>query len=316
MEPSLNHGVLDLGTFIPGPIHPSSERSCDGTGLLAVNAVEVLRRMPGGSQTCLMRCDDTQLYIVKLKCNPQGNGTLGNELISARLLKAVGLPTPEYKAVFVSEAFLAANPSLYFETETGRVSTSSGFHFGSHFLAQDDSCELYSILPNSYHALIENRNVLLGCYIFDIWANHGDARQFVFRRKLGERALSAFVIDNGHMFGGPSWTQRQRPGVAMCLDRRLYGKEWEMHAIAEWCAHFETVLPNILPKVVSNIPDEWYNGKITVLSDFLESRFGHLHRLFMSELTQNPRIRGHYGANHDDKIHIYNVGVSPLRDRH
>jgi hypothetical protein len=271
--------------------------------------------MRGASQTLLMRCDDNQLYVVKLKDNPQGNGTLGNELMAARLLKGVGLPTPEYRAVFISEAFLAANPCVHFETAVCKVPASSGFHFGSQFLAPDDSWELYSILPGSYHPLIRNRNDLLGCYIFDIWANHHDAREFVFRRKVDETSLSAFIVDNGHMFGGSSWSQQQPPGAAMCLDKRLYGKQWEGDAIAAWCSHFENILPKILQQAVSNMPDEWYNGKITVLFDFLESRLGHLYRLFISELTQNPRARVHDRANHDDKMPMYDVGVSNFRDR-
>jgi hypothetical protein len=286
-----------------------------GTDLLPANAVEVVRKMRGGSQSALVRCDDNQLYVVKLKGNPQGDAVLGNELLAARLLRGVGLPTPAFKPVFLSKAFVDSNCSLDFETSCGTRSTSAGLHFGSHFLAQDDRSELFSILPRSHHSMIENRADLLGAYIFDIWANHRDDRQFVFRRQRDARVISAFMVDNGHMFGGPSWDETHRPGLAMCCDKRLYEENFNADTIEKWCSHFENVLPHILHNALSGVPEEWYkHDRTAALTDFLEDRLGHVYRLFMVELSHNPRVRGHYRTVHNDKMLIHIAGVSPLRD--
>jgi hypothetical protein len=44
-------------------------------------AVEQIRRMRGGAQSHLMRCDDGGYYVVKFQNNPQGVRILANELL-------------------------------------------------------------------------------------------------------------------------------------------------------------------------------------------------------------------------------------------
>jgi hypothetical protein len=48
-------------------------------------AVEHIRRMNGGAQAQLMRCDDGTYYVVKFKNNPQHLRTLANEMLATRL---------------------------------------------------------------------------------------------------------------------------------------------------------------------------------------------------------------------------------------
>ncbi len=48
-----------------------------------VRALEQIRRMRGGAQSHLMRCDDSHYYVVKFQNNPQHRRVLVNELLGA-----------------------------------------------------------------------------------------------------------------------------------------------------------------------------------------------------------------------------------------
>src|SRR5713226_7150843 len=48
-------------------------------------ALEHIRRMRGGAQAHLMRCDDGQYYVVKFQNNPQHPRVLANEMLGTRL---------------------------------------------------------------------------------------------------------------------------------------------------------------------------------------------------------------------------------------
>ena len=67
-------------------------------------AIEHIRRMRGGAQAHLMRCDDSRYYIVKFQNNPQHIRILANELLATRMAARLGLSVPESAAVLVSAA--------------------------------------------------------------------------------------------------------------------------------------------------------------------------------------------------------------------
>ena len=50
-----------------------------------VLAVEHIRRMRGGAQSHLMRCDDGGYYIVKFQNNPQHIRVLANEMLGTKI---------------------------------------------------------------------------------------------------------------------------------------------------------------------------------------------------------------------------------------
>ena len=57
-------------------------------------AVQHVKRMRGGAQSHLMRCDDGHYYVVKFRNNPQHERVLANEFLATRLAERVGLPVP------------------------------------------------------------------------------------------------------------------------------------------------------------------------------------------------------------------------------
>ena len=53
-------------------------------------AVQHVKRMRGGAQSHLMRCDDGHYYVVKFRNNPQHERVLANEFLATRLAERVG----------------------------------------------------------------------------------------------------------------------------------------------------------------------------------------------------------------------------------
>src|SRR5258708_9140191 len=68
-----------------------------------LRALEQIRRMRGGAQSHLMRCDDGYYYVVKFQNNPQHTRVLVNELLGTRLAARLGLPTTPVAIISVSE---------------------------------------------------------------------------------------------------------------------------------------------------------------------------------------------------------------------
>src|SRR5256885_14991300 len=83
-------------------------------------AVQHVRRMRGGAQAHLMRCDDGHFYVVKFRNNPQHLRVLANELLATRLAERVGLPVPTVEVVEVSDWLVEHTPDL--KIQLGRES--------------------------------------------------------------------------------------------------------------------------------------------------------------------------------------------------
>src|SRR4030081_3163298 len=62
------------------------------TQTMPTTAVQHVKRMRGGAQSHLMRCDDGHYYVVKFRNNPQHERVLANEFLATRLAERGGLP--------------------------------------------------------------------------------------------------------------------------------------------------------------------------------------------------------------------------------
>ena len=253
-------------------------------------AKQLLRKMRGGSQSILVRGEDEELYVVKLNDNEQGPNLLANEMLGSELLRATGLPTPPWKAIFLSEEFLNCNPGLHFECKSGYKPIRSGLHFGSHFVMPKNGGAVYELLPSSFCRRISNPTDFLGIYIFDVWANHHDHRQALFSCDLMNPGVRANFVDNGHLFGSPHWCPKEKYGAAMHLDKNVYTVPWLDVSVDGWISHFETTIPQTLHRIVKQIPKDWYKGDISALTQYLEHRLLNLRKLFQHELQNNSRI--------------------------
>src|SRR2546427_6368068 len=96
-----------------------------------LRALEQIRRMRGGAQSHLMRCDDGYYYVVKFQNNPQHRRILVNELLGTKLAARLGLPTVPVEIVAVSEELIRLTPELSVELPRPRVPRQPGLPFGS-----------------------------------------------------------------------------------------------------------------------------------------------------------------------------------------
>lgn len=96
-------------------------------------AIEHIRRMRGGAQSHLMRCEDENYYVVKFQNNPQGTRILANELLGTRLAARIGLPVPGAAAVEVRPEMVALTEDLVIQLGRGRVPCTPGLEFGSQY---------------------------------------------------------------------------------------------------------------------------------------------------------------------------------------
>src|SRR3984957_20722907 len=98
-----------------------------------VLAVEHIRRMRGGAQAHLMRCDDGGYYVVKFQNNPQHLRILANEMLGTRLAALMGLPVPRTEVVEVPRGLIELTADLVIQLGVGRMPCRAGKQFGSRF---------------------------------------------------------------------------------------------------------------------------------------------------------------------------------------
>src|SRR5438445_2772369 len=98
-----------------------------------LRALEQIRRMRGGAQSHLMRCDDGYYYVVKFQNNPQHTRVLVNELLGTRLASRLGLPTTPAAIISVSEDLIRLTPDLCMEMPRARIPCRAGLQFGSRY---------------------------------------------------------------------------------------------------------------------------------------------------------------------------------------
>ena len=105
---------------------PVAEQFSCGFGLRVASmaamklAVEHVRRMRGGAQAHLMRCDDEAYYIVKFQNNPQHLRILANEMLATRLAARLGLCVPQVEVVEVRPEIIAYTADLVMQLGLGR----------------------------------------------------------------------------------------------------------------------------------------------------------------------------------------------------
>src|SRR5260370_33590358 len=227
-----------------------------------LHAVQFVRKMRGGSQPALIRCNDGKLYVVKFFNNPQGTNVLANEVLGNELLNVLNLPSPRWKTVFISRSFIEKNTGIFFETHSGYSAIESGLHFGSEFLGDEKTGQVYEWLPNAFCSRVAKPKDFLGIHIFDVWTNHCDHRQSLYTTVDGNASFLAVFVDNGHLFGGPEWGGNRRQGESLTLDRRFHPNKLPAEVVEGWIARFETECCSSLAKVIQRVPRFWSRGDI------------------------------------------------------
>ncbi|HXC33671.1 MAG TPA: HipA family kinase [Verrucomicrobiae bacterium] len=268
-------------------------------------AVEHVRRMRGGAQAQLMRCDDEAYYIVKFRNNPQHLRILANEMLATRLAARLGLCVPQVEIVEVRRDLVAATADLVIQLGLGRAPCADGKQFGSQFPGHPARVAVHDFLPDEQLAAVKNLSDFLGVLVFDKWTCNTNGRQAIFFRDPGGMAdatppaagdfaapasrpadsapggytaggytaggYTAMMIDFGFCFNAGEWDFPDAPLRGLYARQLVYQGVSGMEDFEPWLARLETrITERVLGEEAAQIPPEWYAGDCGELERLLE----------------------------------------------
>lgn len=263
-------------------------------------ATGFIRKMRGGSQSCLVQTADGNFYVVKLLGNPQGSAVLFNEAFGTELMQAVGLPVPQWCPIEISDEFIDCNPGLWFETTTpGHQRPPAGLHFGSRLVIPGHAESLYELLPRTWFGLIRNREDFIGVLLFDLWANQADNRQAIFLQNMLNRSIEAIFIDEGGLFGAHD-DRRENSTRAMYLDFLIYSDLDVDSIIPVWESRFLSIDREKIKSVAASvaIPAQWYtpDNLDRIVSGMIERKsllkaYGHRIKILLTTYCSQEHLK-------------------------
>jgi hypothetical protein len=274
----------------------------------AIHVVALERKMSGGCQSSLVVGSDGKRYILKCFGNPQGSNTLFHEALGSQIARALELPVPNWRPLYVSNDFIDAHPDLSFSW-SGRARTRpiAGLHFGSAYLDAEPGGEVYEVIPSSWFSRIANREDFVRMLLLDLWTDHLDRRQALFGRQSNSKTLRATFVDHGQMFGDRRSPFRSRRGRGRFLDPRIYG---------DWCSEetlvrsYEAILAINrldLEGMMDVIPSEWISiFHAANVVELLLNRRSHV-------MQDIQRLRWALSSNEDD---LPRPSIMNSHDRH
>jgi hypothetical protein len=263
-------------------------------------AVEHVRRMKGGAQAHLMRCDDEGYYVVKFQNNPQHLRILANEMLATRLAARLGLCVPQVEVVEVRPEMVAYTTELVMQLGMGRIPCSSGKQFGSQFPGHPARMTVHDFLPDEQLCGVRNLPDFLGIFVFDKWTCNTNGRQAIFFRELEDRAgqasgqvldqvpyvapsmvpYVAMMIDYGFCFNAGEWDFPDAPLRGLYARHRVYQSVAGMEAFEPWLERLEKrITEAALGEEAGHIPPEWYEDDWDSLERLLERLYARRKRV-------------------------------------
>src|SRR5277367_6529263 len=234
-------------------------------------AVQQIRRMRGGAQAHLMRCEDGAYYVVKFQNNPQGSRILANELLGTRLAARMGLPTADAAVVEVRENLIAQTEDLVIELGRGRAPCRAGLQFGSRYPGSPAEVTVYDFLPDDQLREVVNLSDFCGMLVFDKWTCNTNGRQAIFHRAKDETRYRAQMIDQGFCFNAGEWNFPDAPLRGLYSRHRVYESVRGLEAFEPWLSRLEEQIgEEAVEEAASEIPPVWYEDKADALEKMLE----------------------------------------------
>jgi len=223
-------------------------------------AVEHIRRMRGGAQSHLMRCEDENYYVVKFQNNPQGTRILANELLGTRLAARIGLAVAAAAVVEVRPEMVALTEDLVVQLGRGRSPCVPGLQFGSRYPGDPATTSVYDFLPDEQLREVENLADFAGALAFDKWTCNTNGRQAIFLRARDSERYRAMMIDHGFCFNAGEWNFPDAPLRGIYARARVYESVRGWEAFEPWLARIEQrITEDVLDEIAREIPPEWYN---------------------------------------------------------
>jgi hypothetical protein len=238
--------------------------------------VEQIRRMRGGAQSHLMRCEprtaeEDPYYVVKFQNNPQGTRILVNELLGTRLAARLGLPVPAAAVVEVRQELIEHTEDLVIQMGRGRAPCKPGLQFGSRYPGTPAQVVVYDFLPDEQLREVVNLTDFCGMLVFDKWTCNTNGRQAIFFRSKEETRYRAQMIDQGFCFNAGEWNFPDGPLRGLYARHRVYESVRGIEAFEPWIARIESKITEAaLDEFAKEIPPEWYGLDPDALYKLLE----------------------------------------------
>lgn len=234
-------------------------------------ALEHVRRMRGGAQAHLLRCEDERYYVTKFQNNPQHTRILANEMLAARLADALGLPVARPEVVDVVADLIKGTPDLRVQIGGRWEKCIPGFQFGSRFPGEPGRAVIFDLLPDERLAQVENLEAFAGMVLFDQWTCNTNGRQvlFVAEPHTGGR-YRALMIDQGFCFNAGEWSFPDSPLRGLYYRHRAYESIRGWQSFEPYLTRLEAMGPQVLDEAAASIPSEWYNADTEAMTRLLE----------------------------------------------
>ena len=234
-----------------------------------VLAVEHIRRMRGGAQSHLMRCDDGGYYVVKFQNNPQHLRILANEMLGTRVAGCLGLPVPRVEVVEARRELIELTADLVIQLGTGRTACRAGRQFGSRYPGDPAEMLVYDFLPEEQLNQVENLADFAGMLVFDKWTCNTNGRQAIFFVEPGRSRYQAKPIDQGFCFNAGEWNFPDAPLRGLYNRHSVYRHITGMDSFEPWLSRVERFSRAQLGEIAGTIPPEWYNDEYDKLEEMI-----------------------------------------------
>ncbi len=251
-----------------------------------LRALEQIRRMRGGAQSHLMRCDDGYYYVVKFQNNPQHTRVLVNELLGTRLAARLGLPTTPVAIISVSEDLIRLTPDLCMEMPRARIPCRPGLQFGSRYPGDPHRLTLLDFLPDKQLMEVENLHDFSGMLVFDKWTCNTNGRQTLFFREhrngleAAELPYRAVMIDQGFCFNAGEWNFPDAPLRGLYARNRVYEGVTGRESFGPWIERVEKrITERVFDDLIREIPPEWYADDMDALLRLAEQLYKRRNRV-------------------------------------
>jgi hypothetical protein len=282
-------------------------------------ALQHIRRMNGGAQAHLMRCDGEAIYVVKFKNNPQHLRTLANEMFATRLAARMGICVPEVDVVEVRTELIERTSDLCIEMARSRLPCSPGRQFGSRFAGHPSTKVTCNTTFNEHLHRIKNINDFVGIFVFDKWTCNTDKRQALLcgERASGSNGVSepvfqAMMIDQGFCFNGGQWNFPDAPRRSLYFNLRVYDAVRGMESFEPWLDWLENQMSlDTLHAEAEKVPDEWYEQDRESLERLIErlyTRRTRVRELIWSAKQATPDLFAKWTQGH---VSIRNQSIFP-----
>jgi hypothetical protein len=262
--------------YWPGKlITPSSRYNAnsynkEAGAVLAVLAVQQIRRMRGGAQGHLMLGADGQVYVVKFQNNPQHMRVLANELLASRLAAAAGLTVPHAEMIEVTPWLIENTPELEIDLGKSRERCRPGLHFGSRFAGGLMPGQVVDYLAEEQLSEVKNLEEFAGILALDKWTANANGRQAVFTRRQRERRYKAVFIDFGYCFHAGEWSFEDAPLRGVYYRNDVYRNVTGWESFEPWLQRIETMPESTVWDATDNLPADWYGGDEGELKSLVE----------------------------------------------